>query len=592
MKRTKKKMTYKRSIVLGFLVLYITSMFLSTYLLKCKYEEEYSNYLVEQKDECVKEFENSLLYLGGTNEERKANINSYARYMLSTLEGMDEYQQISGAFYDVYGTIDMNGNLLTKTTDIIGTTSYEDNDPESRWMNSEQGQVYIFYPVADYLDEAEMQELMEYKDSLLKHMDYAEVIEQYGMDWEAISEAVYEIHYLSLFFDQSFELLGIEIEEVLIKAISQSAVPEAGIKVVWEWKNDLLVSEDWKPEKEEEEFGGNGEMIFPYLSQGTEARERWLKDQWLQEYPEKLDNISTFMKEEGQDSQTQTSSLVILSKDIDQYSYESYTYFLVLRQTSHPWLAAFDDMKYVYLMGALLTVVCMVTVFYSTQKTYREREKLESMRRDFTNAAAHELKPPLSVIRGFAENLQENTVEEKRDYYLKQIIQQTEQMDDLVKEMIHISKLDSEEFVLRREDISLLQVVKEQMTRFEAQIDEKNLHIIYEVDQEMTVKADLEQMKKVIWNLLSNAIDYNRADGSVWIFSEKDKLVIENTGTSIPEEQLSHVFDMFYTGDESRHERSKHMGLGLYLAKKICDMHGFRLEVANTDVGVKAVISR
>lgn len=567
-------------------------MFLSTYLLKCKYEEEYSNYLVEQKDECVKEFENSLLYLGGTNEERKANINSYARYMLSTLEGMDEYQQISGAFYDVYGTIDMNGNLLTKTTDIIGTTSYEDNDPESRWMNSEQGQVYIFYPVADYLDEAEMQELMEYKDSLLKHMDYAEVIEQYGMDWEAISEAVYEIHYLSLFFDQSFELLGIEIEEILIKAISQSAVPEAGIKVVWEWKNDLLVSEDWKPEKEEEEFGGNGEMIFPYLSQGTEARERWLKDQWLQEYPEKLDNISTFMKEEGQDSQTQTSSLVILSKDIDQYSYESYTYFLVLRQTSHPWLAAFDDMKYVYLMGAILTAACMIKVFYSTQKTYREREKLESMRRDFTNAAAHELKTPLSVIRGFAENLQENTVEEKRDYYLKQIIQQTEQMDDLVKEMIHISKLDSEEFVLRREDISLLQVVKEQMTRFEAQIDEKNLHIIYEVDQEMTVKADLEQMKKVIWNLLSNAIDYNRADGSVWIFSEKDKLVIENTGTSIPEEQLSHVFDMFYTGDESRHERSKHMGLGLYLAKKICDMHGFRLEVANTDVGVKAVISR
>ena len=333
-------------------------------------------------------------------------------------------------------------------------------------------------------------------------------------------------------------------------------------------------------------------MIFPYLSQGTEARERWLKDQWLQEYPEKLDNISTFMKEEGQDSQTQTSSLVMLSKDIDQNSYESYTYFLVLRQTSHPWLAAFDDMKYVYLMGAILTAACMIKVFYSTQKTYREREKLESMRRDFTNAAAHELKTPLSVIRGFAENLQENTVEEKRDYYLKQIIQQTEQMDDLVKEMIHISKLDSEEFVLRREDISLLQVVKEQMTRFEAQIDEKNLHIIYEVDQEMIVKADLEQMKKVIWNLLSNAIDYNRADGSVWIFSEKDKLVIENTGTSIPEEQLSHVFDMFYTGDESRHERSKHMGLGLYLAKKICDMHGFRLEVANTDVGVKAVISR
>ena len=50
------------------------------------------------------------------------------------------------------------------------------------------------------------------------------------------------------------------------------------------------------------------------------------------------------------------------------------------------------------------------------------------------------------------------------------------------------------------------------------------------------------------------------------------------------------IFDMFYTGDESRHERSKHMGLGLYLAKKICDVHGLKLEVCNTDVGVKAEV--
>jgi len=243
-------------------------------------------------------------------------------------------------------------------------------------------------------------------------------------------------------------------------------------------------------------------------------------------------------------------------------------------------------------MGAILTLACMIKVIYSTHKNYREREKLESMRRDFTNAAAHELKTPLSVIRGFAENLKEDTVKEKREYYLDQIINQTEQIDELVKEMIHISKLDSDEIVLNRQQYSLVELVKEQMSKFDAQMEEKNLHVLYEVEQDFILEADLDKMGRAIWNLLSNAVEYNRADGSIWIFSEKDKLSIENTGTAIPAEVLSHVFEMFYTGDESRHERSRHMGLGLYLAKRICEIHGLKIEICNTDAGVRTTIYR
>ncbi|MBE5956420.1 MAG: HAMP domain-containing histidine kinase [Lachnospiraceae bacterium] len=591
----KKKSTYRTSIIAGFTALYVTSMLLSTYLLKNNYAEEYGNYLLEQRDAYVSEFESEDLYLGSGDEERVRNISSYAAMRLSEIKGKDEYQQISGALYDA------SGNLRAVTTDIIGTNRYQKQYvTDEEYQNQKQdisaeyflrGPIYEFFPVEDYLSETQIQNLLKYRETLNKNMIYEEAEKIYGENFRQMTDAVYAKHYMNLILNDFFELTGIEIEEEWMNLSIQKPVNGKEREVVWEWKKEQEIVETGKTVAETGK-AYTGIMIFPYMTQGEKERERWMQDQWLQGYADKVDNLEEVMEEYGKESQRQIMYMLFFRKNLDANYDDAYRFLLVLRETSHPWLAAMNDMKYVYLMGAILTLACMIKVIYSTHKNYREREKLESMRRDFTNAAAHELKTPLSVIRGFAENLKEDTVKEKREYYLDQIINQTEQIDELVKEMIHISKLDSDEIVLNRQQYSLVELVKEQMSKFDAQMEEKNLHVLYEVEQDFILEADLDKMGRAIWNLLSNAVEYNRADGSIWIFSEKDKLSIENTGTAIPAEVLSHVFEMFYTGDESRHERSRHMGLGLYLAKRICEIHGLKIEICNTDAGVRTTIYR
>lgn len=157
---------------------------------------------------------------------------------------------------------------------------------------------------------------------------------------------------------------------------------------------------------------------------------------------------------------------------------------------------------------------------------------------------AHELKTPLCVIRGFAENLKENTVAEKRDHYLDQII------------------LD------------------------------KKLLILFQPEETFCVNGDRQYLEKVMGNLLSNAVSYNIEGGTIQISINKDQCRIENTGGHISESDLPHIFEMFFGGQKRSADGEKHLGMGLYLSQKICAMHHLGLEVQNTEMGVAVIVSR
>ena len=249
-------------------------------------------------------------------------------------------------------------------------------------------------------------------------------------------------------------------------------------------------------------------------------------------------------------------------------------------------------MKYVFLAGLVLAVGCMIWIVRAFNRTYDRQMALEATRRDLTNAMAHELKTPLGIIRNFAENLIEYNMEEKRDYYLAQIIGQTEEMDHLVADMIEIAKLDSEELALKKENVSFAELIREQMERFAPLIEEKNLQVQYRVEADLQIDGDREYLAKAVWNLLSNAVEYNVSDGRIIVAVKEGMCSIENTGAHLSEEQIMHAFDLFYTGDKSRGKKVRHMGLGLFLAKRIFGLHGIGLSIENTDEGVRAVMQR
>lgn len=343
--------------------------------------------------------------------------------------------------------------------------------------------------------------------------------------------------------------------------------------------------------KEDKKVAGtDGKNLLEF---GKAYYDRWKNNTFLQKYPEYYKSYSdvqsarTLSGLEVNDEVALT--LYIVNPDSETYAG---TYTMVIRSTSQPLLAALDYLKYIYLIGFLLTMLCIFAVSYSVNRTYKKHKFLSETKRDFTNAVAHELKTPLGIIRNFTENLLEHTQDEKESYYLEQIVKQTETMKEMTQEMIYISKLDSEQLKLKKEPVSLLTLIEEQYEKLEPLANEKNLEIRYKIEDQFVAHGDKLYLEKAIWNLLSNAIVYNRRDGIIAVQITSEMCSIENTGTPISKDALPHVFDMFFTSDESRNSKDKHLGLGLYLVKRILDLHHLKVTIENTEFGVKVTVRK
>ena len=334
----------------------------------------------------------------------------------------------------------------------------------------------------------------------------------------------------------------------------------------------------------------DGETLLEF---GKEYYEKWVSDSFLQEYPEYYkshSDVESARTISGLEVNDEVAlMLYIVNPDSETYA-GSYT--MVIRSTSHPLIAALDYLKYIYLIGFLLMLLFIFAVSYSVNRTYKKHRILSETKRDFTNAVAHELKTPLGIIRNFTENLLEHTQDEKEAYYLEQIVKQTETMKEMSQEMIYISKLDSEQLKLKKESVSFLTLIEEQYEKLEPLADEKNLEIRYKLADDFVAYGDKIYLEKAVWNILSNAIVYNRRDGFITIRMSSDACSIENTGAPISKDALPHVFDMFFTSDESRNSKDKHLGLGLYLVKRILDLHHLKVSIENTDIGVKVTIRK
>ena len=360
-------------------------------------------------------------------------------------------------------------------------------------------------------------------------------------------------------------------------------------KEAWRWEN---------PDTEQE----NAEIIFGAfpLIPGSEAGENgwkeWRTDEYLQSFPE---HIRGGYREDGtgymeytDDNAEADLTIPLAFEDLDSESGVRVC-TMMFRMISHSWMAAADYMKYVYLGSAVFVAACIVFAAYTLEKSYRKNAETEAQRRDFTNAMAHEMKTPLGVIRGFAENLLEDPETGKREYYLRQIIGQTEEMDGAVKEMIQVSRLDSEDLALSRERIDLSELLEEETERIAVRTKERRIEVRLRHTGAVIVEGDRVLLEKAFRCLLDNAVSYNRDEGIITIDVDEERCVMANTGDPIPEEDLSRVCEMLWTGSREGRNRAseeKHLGMGLYLADRIFRLHGMKMTVENTQDGVQVSV--
>ncbi|HHU49723.1 MAG TPA: cell wall metabolism sensor histidine kinase WalK [Clostridiales bacterium] len=207
-------------------------------------------------------------------------------------------------------------------------------------------------------------------------------------------------------------------------------------------------------------------------------------------------------------------------------------------------------------------------------------EKLELMRRSFVANVSHELKSPLTSMRGYIQGVLDHTISnEDREKYLAIALEETERMNRLINDLLDLSQIQTGQFSLDIKVLDINETIRRVLIAWEDRINEKGMDIEVDFDQEARlVEGDPDRLQQVIINLLDNAIKFTREGGLIklktWQYKEKVFVKVEDQGPGIPEDEIAHIWEPFYQIDKSRSRVKGGTGLGLSIVKKIIEGHG------------------
>lgn len=231
------------------------------------------------------------------------------------------------------------------------------------------------------------------------------------------------------------------------------------------------------------------------------------------------------------------------------------------------------------------------------EKDIEEKLKIDEMRKQFISDVSHELKTPISLIQGYAEGLLENvnSDEESRKFYSEVIIDESNKMDKMVKELLELMKLEYKERKFDNKKFDLTKLVNEEIRRHTVVLNEKNITVEFDQKKKINVFADYNYIERIINNYLTNAIKHCQNindEKKIIIRAEKTKkqkirLYVYNTGERIPEEYINKIWDRFYKVDVSRHRENGGTGIGLAVVKAIMNNYGNEYGVNNLQDGVE-----
>ena len=208
-----------------------------------------------------------------------------------------------------------------------------------------------------------------------------------------------------------------------------------------------------------------------------------------------------------------------------------------------------------------------------TEEIEMER-KLEKERREFIATISHELKSPITIINGQLEGMIYNIGKYKdRDKYLKESYDVIQKMSELVQEILHLSERENGEFKYNFTNVNISKVTNCVVRELKYFIDEKSLNLETDINEDIFIIADEKLIKKVITNIVKNAITYSPVDEKIIIKLTSKELTVENTGITISEDQIGNIFNAFYRVDKSRNRKTGGTGLGLYIVRTILDKH-------------------
>ena len=231
------------------------------------------------------------------------------------------------------------------------------------------------------------------------------------------------------------------------------------------------------------------------------------------------------------------------------------------------------------------------------ERDIERKSKIDEMRKQFISDVSHELKTPIALIQGYAEGLIENvnTDEESKKFYAEVILDESNKMDNMVKELLELNKLEYGAKIFNNEFFSLKDLINEEIRKYTVMLKENNIDIKFNMKNDIQVYADENFIEKVLNNYLSNAIKNAMEINNEKYIQIKTKKIKENkirvyvfnTGKNISEENIEKIWNRFYKEDTSRNRNQGGTGIGLSLVKAIMENYKNEYGVTNKENGVE-----
>jgi len=215
--------------------------------------------------------------------------------------------------------------------------------------------------------------------------------------------------------------------------------------------------------------------------------------------------------------------------------------------------------------------------------------KLETMRRDFVANVSHELKTPLTSIKGFVETLLEGALEDKENsrHFLQIIHGHANRLDSLVNDLLDLSHLESKEITLEKKETNIKNLADDILAGFKSQLKKKSVTVKNDLAADLAARVDEGKIGQVLTNLIDNAIKFNRENGTIRIYNRdsggKTTIFVEDSGIGIPPKDIPRIFERFYRVDKARSRELGGTGLGLSIVRHIVELHGGSVGIESTE---------
>ncbi|MBS7527337.1 HAMP domain-containing histidine kinase [Fusibacter paucivorans] len=227
-----------------------------------------------------------------------------------------------------------------------------------------------------------------------------------------------------------------------------------------------------------------------------------------------------------------------------------------------------------------------------------ELNQQENTKRMFISSLSHDLRTPLTTIKGYTIGILDGTIEaDKQERYLNIVKNESERLIKMINDLLDLSKMESGALILNKTDFDLSNVILNVLDSFEQKIIKKRIKLTIEFSKEKVLAhGDLASIQRVVYNLLDNATKFVEEDGAISIRTElkNDKYYvgISNTGRVLDEKELSVIWDRFSKLDKSRGLEKTSSGLGLSIVREIIKAHHETIEVySNQDIGVAFIFT-